>query len=271
MPVNVVPCGKCVLCLKRKQNSWSFRLSQEEKISTSSAFITFTYSDEHLKLINNLPTLHKPDFQNFLKRLRKRLIHSKIKYFACGEYSPEMLRPHYHAIIYNLPRNMLQDSEILESIWGKGFIFIAPTTEGRIRYTTKYILKPKLDSEDLREKEFSLMSKGIGKSYLTPQMKNYHRENMLSHVTLSGGQLTPLPRYFREKIFDDSQKADLNEYAEEVRNYNFEKYFNSNLITKLTWTQEQRRKAKKNLTLEKTNLITEETLTQLTKVLKMVK
>lgn len=46
--------------------------------------------------------LRKADLQKFFKRLRKRLksiSDANIYYFACGEYGPQSLRPHYHFVI----------------------------------------------------------------------------------------------------------------------------------------------------------------------------
>ncbi len=41
--------------------------------------------------------------QLFIKRLRKYFNNNKIKYFYCGEYGTQTLRPHYHMIVYNAP------------------------------------------------------------------------------------------------------------------------------------------------------------------------
>jgi hypothetical protein len=209
-----------------------------------------------------------------MKRLRKRLKYTKIKYYACGEYGSDTARPHYHAIIYNLPTNITKDPNIIDKIWSKGHIHIDPVNTNTIRYVTKYILKKNFtirEDTDKRQQEFSLMSKGLGKSYLTPQMKNYHRENMLAHVTLAGGILTPLPRYFKDKIFDDAMKEQLSEEAELYRNYNFEKLFNSNHDKKLEWKNNLRKQEAKRLKQDQNGLISDAILTQITKVLKPVK
>ena len=38
-----VPCGKCPNCKKRRVNEWVFRLQEEDKVSSTSYFITLTY------------------------------------------------------------------------------------------------------------------------------------------------------------------------------------------------------------------------------------
>ena len=120
---DIVPCGKCPKCLKRKQNAWAFRLQCQTRVSISSAFITLTYEDEKLPLsYNGLPNLDKTHVQKFLKRLRKASPKSSnelsIKYYACGEYGTRTHRPHYHMIAFNIPLSILQHPTKLEQLWG---------------------------------------------------------------------------------------------------------------------------------------------------------
>lgn len=246
-----VPCGKCISCLRRKQNAWAFRLQQQLKVSTSACFITLTYENIPISS-NGMPTLVKKDFQNFLKRIRKKTYgQACIKYYACGEYGTISNRPHYHAIMFNLPQVYMEDSNILTKTWGKGHINISPCNTATIRYTTKYLLKGKGKNAKGSQKEFSLMSKYLGVNYLTPQMIKYHKENLQSFVTLPGGIPTSLPRYFRDKIFDEQEKELLNEVAEEVRKVNFTKLFNRDYNHQLSWKEDQRRKSKKQEILER--------------------
>ncbi len=262
----IVPCGKCILCLKRRQSSWTFRLNQQQKISQSSCFITLTYEDTPLSQ-SGTPTLSKTDFQRFIKRLRKKHITSQskttLKYYACGEYGNQYGRPHYHAIMFNMPQNWIKKSDTILKAWGLGHIFIAPCTNGRINYVTKYILKSgkspidyetgEIYQED-RVPEFSLMSKNMGLNYLTPQMVKYHIENQISHVTLSGGTLTSLPRYYRDKIFSEREKYLLNIEAEKIRKFNFEKLFNSSYHNEVSWKKAITKKAEKKIQQERGNL-----------------
>ena len=263
---NVVPCGRCILCLKRRQQSWSFRLKEEAKRSTSSCFLTLTYEEPPLTK-NNLQTLEKTDYQKFIKKLRKLLKKSKIKYYACGEYGTQTQRPHYHAIIFNLPNQLIGvNCEILTETWGHGHIQVAPCNIATINYVTKYIMKGRLETkpyidyntgeiiEDDRQKEFSLMSKKMGLQYLTPQMVNYHLENMVSVATLPGGQLTPLPRYFRDKIFSKEERKILNIEAQQIREMSFEKHFQSSYKKEHTWKKDQIRKQEKQVRRERQKL-----------------
>lgn len=256
---NIVPCGKCFKCLQKRQNAWSFRLAQEQKISTSSAFITLTYETVPLTQ-NGLPTLIKKDFQNFMKRLRKKLPNRKIKYYACGEYGTQTQRPHYHAIMFNLPMSYTKDFQKLESVWTHGHIHIDQANNQTIRYTAGYIMKGKWQANDCQETgliddrtpEFALMSKKMGLNWLTPQMKKHYKETLKTYVTLSGGIPTSLPRYFRDKLeFTHSERRIMREASEQARNTNFEKLFNNNFNKEHTWKKDQVRKDEKQKKLHR--------------------
>lgn len=214
--VRTVPCGKCVHCLRKKQREWIFRLHNELKVSSSAFFITLTYSDENLIFVDGLPTLYKPDFQNFMKRLR-HLTPSKLKYYACGEYGDRTHRPHYHAIIFNLPSDKETAAALIESAWQDtqsqplGHVHIGTVNFKSISYVTKYHLKGDVKVRDDdpfgRIPEFSLISKGLGLAHLTPEMIRYYRNQKDGMVNYSGGYL-PLPRYYREKLFTDDEFFD---------------------------------------------------------------
>lgn len=50
----VVPCGKCINCLKNKQSSMVVRIKREAEKRGSLVFVTLTYDDEHLPLSQSL-------------------------------------------------------------------------------------------------------------------------------------------------------------------------------------------------------------------------
>lgn len=210
-----VPCGRCPQCTKLKINSWIFRLKQEQKISSSVAFITLTYDDQHLRYaLNGKPTLRKLDIQNFMKALRKeQLLYSNetLKYYAVGEYGTKYGRPHYHIIMFNLhPKTNLKNA------WKYGFIDISPARQASINYTLKYISKPKTKTkQDEQLREFSLMSKGIGKNYLTPAIINYHSQLENCYLTTENGYKMPLPKYYKEKLYDDYQRPLVTQVIQE--------------------------------------------------------
>ena len=134
-----VPCGRCMPCLRNKRRDWVFRLQEEQRASVSSYFITMTYREEEIPLVNDGPTLSKEHLRIFINKLRKyqdrfwekhfkkldansfaiewiKKRH-RIRYYAVGEYGTKGDRPHYHMILFNLSPRML---EKLDSIWNRG-------------------------------------------------------------------------------------------------------------------------------------------------------
>lgn len=201
-----VPCGRCPECRRKRVNDWVFRMQQEDRRSRSSHFVTLTYDTSTVPISKKgFMTLRKKDFQDFMKRLRKMQPDVKIKYYCVGEYGTENQRPHYHAIMFNV-----QKTDFINDAWGLGSVHIGGVSGASIGYTTKYIDKPRripAHRNDDRLKEFSLMSKKLGDNYLTDAMVAYHRADLSrNYVTLDGGVKSSLPRYYRDKIFSDTEK-----------------------------------------------------------------
>ena len=247
-----LPCGKCHECIKKRAVEWATRAKHEISLHDENCFITLTYRDDER------PTeTVKKDFQNFMKRYRKQYKNSKVKYYACGEYGTKTLRPHYHAIMFNLPQSVIQNSDKLLAIWQHGHVDIAACTIGSIRYVTKYMMKgrhePLTDCDD-RVPPFSLMSKKMGLNHLTPQMVKHYTEKMISHVTLPSGALTALPRYFRDKIFSKQEKKLLAAEAKLFREYNFQKLFDDSFKKELDWKKAEIRKHNKKVLIERSKI-----------------
>lgn len=210
-----VPCGKCPPCKIRRVNEWVFRITwEEENNSTSSHFVTLTYDTAHVPLTpNGFMTLRKRDFQNFMKRLRKLCPGSNLKYYACGEYGETYQRPHYHAIILNVP-----DPDLIPQAWTidgvpLGAVHIGNVSGDSVAYTLKYIDKESFrqkrfrHSRDDRDREFPLMSKGLGKGYIEDaQIQAYHRADLSrNYVSRSGNHRVAMPRYYRQKLYNASE------------------------------------------------------------------
>lgn len=220
-----VPCGKCPPCKARRASQWSFRLIQQEKISLSAHFITLTYDTDHVPFTKKgFMSLDKRDVQLFFKRLRKA--HgsaSNIKYYAVGEYGGQTFRPHYHAIVFNA------DIALFQPAWQQGQIHYGSVTGASIGYTLKYMCKAQripVHKNDDRIPEFSLMSKGLGVNYLTPQIVNFHTESVEenSYVVNDGKKLS-MPRYYKEKIYTPEQREQLaykaySEAQKQLEEYN---------------------------------------------------
>lgn len=209
-----LPCGKCPNCKRRRVSDWSVRLQEEDNVSLSSHFVTLTYNTDHVPISpNGFMTLNKRDFQLFMKRLRKSLPKNspKIKYYCAGEYGEKTNRPHFHAIMFNVP-----DIELINDAWQLGTVHVGSVSEASVKYTAKYIDKDKripMFKNDDRIREFSLKSKGLGESYLTPEKVKYHKDDITRlFVILPDGIKAPLPRYYRDKIYTDSEKRQQLKY-----------------------------------------------------------
>lgn len=210
-----VPCGYCGACMHNKRSQWSFRLKQELKYSYNGYFITFTYDGDNIPETINpetgeyLQTLDKKHFQDFMKRLRKaqwELTDIKIRFYCVGEYGTNTKRPHYHAIIFNLHKKL---AENINEIWQRGHTHVGMVTDASIHYVTKYHVNrdPKQAEKLGQEREFSLMSKGIGKKYLEVNGA-WHLENSYNYV-INNGYKQALPRYYRDKLWNDEMKKEL--------------------------------------------------------------
>lgn len=213
-----VPCGKCIWCLKRRVSTWSFRLLQESRVSSSAFFVTLTYEGDHIpETSNGLATIDKADVQKFIKRLRRRQeikgLTDKIKYYACGEYGKNSFRPHYHLILFN------SLEEIIEKAWQKGHVHIGKVSEASIGYTLKYMSKGKTVPQhelDDRNPEFSLMSKRLGANYINNKTIKWHREDILRrcYCPLPNGKKAPMARYYKEKLYTKRELKKIGEYMQ---------------------------------------------------------
>lgn len=204
----MLPCGKCLVCLQSKRNDWAFRLSEEHKASKYGAlFVTLTYSEKNLPAYGSL---EKTDLQKFFKRLRKKDVQSRIRYYAVGEYGSKSARPHYHAIIFNSNENDIRKS------WELGLVHVGTVTPASVAYVLKYIVQPDVApqgkiydavTETWREKfhkPFAVMSRayGIGAAYLTDEMVTWHKSGGKNYALVQGTNTKiRLPRYYKELIW----------------------------------------------------------------------
>lgn len=208
-----VPCGKCIECMKLRVNSWFIRLMNELKHCESAYFITMTYDDFHLPYTENgNMNLNYRDVQLFMKKLRKlnnEKTDKKIKYFVSGEYGENTHRPHYHMVIFNVA-----DVDFIHRCWIYGGVHVGKVEEKSIYYTLKYTLKRAhkgvLDPLDDRANEKALMSKKLGIKFLTDSMIKYFKDDVTRPVTYLDNKKLPLPRYYRDKLFTDSEKRARN-------------------------------------------------------------
>lgn len=211
-------CGKCPDCVKKRVSQWSFRLRKEAESSDSAFFLTMTYNSETLPLSEKTgyATLYPEHVTLWLKRLRKLHPDKKLKYYYVGEYGAKNWRPHYHMIIFNA------DIEIIDKTWTYGEVHYIPAINGAtVGYMLKYIVKDgriPVHRNDDRLPEFGRMSKGLGENYITPKTIKFHTHNRAiierCHLVQDGKKVS-MPRYYKDKIYNEHHKNQLQHYAKE--------------------------------------------------------
>lgn len=213
--VIAVPCGKCLGCLSNKRNDWSFRLMQEYKVSRSAYFVTLTYSDRFVPRCGVV----KRHLQLYLKRLRK--LSPRLRYYAVGEYGSKTGRPHYHAIIFNSQEDFIRENwSLLDRKTGRrvaiGICHIGRVTEASVSYVLKYVVQSGAAVEG-QNNPFAIMSRGygLGLNYLTDEMVSWHRSDG-KMFAINYGEKVRLPRFYKDKIWPDSQWSDWKWRREKV-------------------------------------------------------
>lgn len=208
-PVDIA-CGQCMACRLKRSAGWGVRLTHEASLYPDNCFITLTYADEHLP-----PglSLHKPDIQNFNKRLRERFSDRRMKFYYCGEYGEQLARPHYHSCVFNFdfpdkervedsPSGEPQwDSELLSTIWGKGRVRIGTLTFESAQYVAKYITKKitgKLADQHYqgREPEFAHGSHGLGEGWFEKFKRDIYPDDFVVLLREGKGVKIPVPKYY---------------------------------------------------------------------------
>lgn len=215
------PCGKCYGCRLDRAEAWAIRCVHESQMHEANSFVTLTFDRE------NLPadySVNVRTFQLFMKRLRSE-VSLPLRYFACGEYGSENLRPHYHALINGFDfaedRKLERKSEfgpvftsdLLAKVWPFGKHEIGHVTFKSARYVAGYIYK-KINGEPaashyLRthpdsglvvkvEPEFCVQSRrpGIGATWFD----KYKDDCFPSDFLVVEGRQVPVPNYYLRKL-----------------------------------------------------------------------
>ena len=262
-----IPCGHCIACRLNYAKQWADRCMLELKYHDKACWITLTYDDKHLPpceafidddgVISYSPVhpLCKRDLQLFFKRLRKKYPNKKIRYFGCGEYGSDSMRPHYHVILYGVDfsedrevwkikklgeeYNVFYKSATLERLWSDpnsgerlGLCSINNVTYETCSYTARYTSK-KLQNKykGIYEglgipPEFTVCSRrpGIGRQYYEDHMRDIYEDQEIFISDKKKGRKIRPPRYF-DKLYeiDDPEdyavmKSQRREFAE-LNNY----------------------------------------------------
>lgn len=217
-----VPCGKCELCLKRRQREWFVRCYEEWKHAQTAFFVTLTYDDKNIPIKDGVPVVSKKDCQDFFKRLRKPLLESDeykdihISYLLVSEYGDQFHRPHYHMLLFNYPLSDIESvRKSIEEAWQNGLVSVGTVTSASINYCTKYCLKNENKKETTIVPCFMLSSRrpAIGAAFLSKQAQDFYKGSRKQTTNIQGVNY-PLPKYYKNKLFTDSERADM--YSESL-------------------------------------------------------
>lgn len=222
------PCGRCLGCRLDKSDQWATRCTHEAQMHEFNSFITLTYAKEHLPADYsvNLRT-----WQLFMKRLRKDLDSTKVRFFACGEYGDLNLRPHYHALIfgYAFPDREFYStttggypqftSAQLSRAWPFGRATLGNVTYSSAKYCAGYVMKkvtgapansyyervhPDTGQPVQVEPEFATMSgkPGIGHNWF----QRYRSDCFPSDFVIIEGSKKPVPQYYLGKLTEEDRQ-----------------------------------------------------------------
>ncbi len=247
-----VACGSCFGCRLDRVRVWAMRITHEASMHIDfhgNCFVTLTYRDrsectpEQLRNQYHVPadySLNKRHFQDFMRRLRREFP-QKIRFFHCGEYGEQTLRPHYHACLFNCDfadQVVFRETEgiftysspTLERLWPYGFATVGELNYDTAAYTAAYVLKKvtgkKADDEYLRNDAYgvaywvrapyvtmSLGRKkpgGIGASFYEKYSSDFEQDEC---PVPGRGVFKKLPRYY-ETILADENPASLERIKE---------------------------------------------------------
>ena len=78
--------------------------------------------------------------------------------------------------------------------------------------------KVPIHKNDDRVKEFQLMSKGLGKNYLTENMIRWHKNDLENrmYIPMQDGKKIAMPRYYKDKMYTESEKNRISRKMEKL-------------------------------------------------------
>lgn len=236
----VHPCGQCRPCRINNRKKKTTRTVLEAQMHEHALFVTLTYNAKFLPTetvdpdtgeIRKFETgvLSVDHLQKFKKRLLKHFPPRTVRFFGCGEYGDDNLRPHYHLVLWGIPIEKSEaiykswthprtkepycdrarlDIQVPRSAWDVGQYCSA--------YTMKNQTRPDARGLDGRPPEFVLSSKGIGVKSVDALSAALSSVSSQAYIEYNGdiprvlhlmGKQMPIDRYLRGKILDVLQKT----------------------------------------------------------------
>lgn len=138
-------CGQCHGCRLERARDWAVRCVHEARCHEHNCFLTLTFEHDPVSLVYK-------DFQDFMKRLRKRAgRRARVRFFMSGEYGSKKKRPHFHSLLFGLDfydRKYWRTSEsgsrcdrssVLEELWPFGHSEVGELTYESAAYVARYV------------------------------------------------------------------------------------------------------------------------------------
>lgn len=233
-------CGKCLPCLKKRKQQWSYRLTEQMRDSFSAYFVTLTYDEisvpwsdgvmsanewDHKQFIKELKFLEQPkilkrrtavsleEYQRGEKGISTTEIYLKddgtegvrrkpLLYYGVIEYGDLTSRPHYHYILFNI----VDKDNIVEAWKGKGRVQIDECNVNTIDYVLKYMIKDPAEKKyENKVPEKSFMSKGLGRFALNGELVKYVRQPEGNMLLNTRNSKVAVPRYYRKKYLTEDE------------------------------------------------------------------
>lgn len=262
----IIPCKNCIGCRLDYSKEWANRGYLEAKTHINNWFITLTYSDDNIEILDEMETkdgvtywndgnwtgtLVPSDLKKFLKKFRRHMEYyhclKNIRYMACGEYGGETKRPHYHLIIFNcaLPPDSFYNARIInketywqntiiEKCWKQGISNISEATWNNIAYTARYITK-KINGKN-SEDEYA--SEGHIKEFFRVSLKpaigkeyyDKHKEEIYKRdeiiIRNKQGTISIKPPKYYDKLYEKENPK----HYEEIKKRRKEQAKNTNAV-----------------------------------------
>lgn len=245
-----IPCRSCECCRADKNRMWQDRSKFEFNRHKGSAFVTFTYDNEHLRYTPGFkkPTLDFNDVHQYLDSIRHRAkilfkkypnlysnCDSNFSYVGSGEYGDKFKRPHFHIAFLGL--DYKQCAKFLKTSWKYGSIDVKPVKDGCFGYITKYIQKQTFGQ--LRKKMFIckglqapklIFSRGFGSD-----LYYSNRQNWLVNGFIKKGSHKRIyvPSYYANKMRPYDSDVSVTHYQKRMQemhnDYLRYKHFNPSL------------------------------------------
>lgn len=244
-----IPCGQCFCCRLDLQKKYCDRMFCAWHSHNVSAFVTFTYDDEHLIIKDGFcnATLSKNDLHKYLDNIKHQLKNVDFEYFACGEYGDKFNRPHYHVLFFGL--DYQYHRKFFEKTWKKGLVKVLPCTSKAFKYVSKYIVKDTaFDNAHYYDlglvPPFRKLSRGLGSKVFNQYLDDIFR---YGYFVYKGRKIvvnryyfnrltlhSPLSRVYREQCIDDVfRQRQLDSSNANLPIYDFISINNDNLESQL--------------------------------------